>query len=81
MATDGYCSVEEWTLDFIDSIRELANRIPRQIDHLQTEEATKHALVMPFINAMGYNVFDPTEVIPEFTADEHRYRYSSNDLS
>jgi len=34
-----------------------------------TEEATKNALIMPFINALGYNVFDPTEVVPEFTAD------------
>lgn len=24
---------------------------------------------MPFINALGYDVFDPTEVVPEFTAD------------
>lgn len=56
-------------MDFIDEIRALATRIPNQIEHLQTEEATKNALVMPFINALGYNVFDPTEVVPEFTAD------------
>jgi len=37
--------------------------------HLETEEATKNALVMPFIGTLGYNVFDPTEVVPEFTAD------------
>nr|WP_198154595.1 type I restriction endonuclease [Plesiocystis pacifica] len=36
---------------------------------LETEEATKNALVMPFIAALGYDVFDPSEVIPEFTAD------------
>ena len=36
---------------------------------VRTEEATKNALVMPFINALGYNVFDPREVIPEFVAD------------
>jgi len=24
---------------------------------------------MPFINVLGYDVFDPTEVVPEFTAD------------
>ena len=56
-------------MDFSDRIRDLANKIPRQIDHLETEEATKHALVMPFINALGYNVFDPTEVMPEYVAD------------
>ncbi|WMN58469.1 hypothetical protein NI389_09315 [Pseudoalteromonas xiamenensis] len=37
---------------------------------LQTEEATKNALVMPFLHTvLGYDVFDPNEVIPEFTAD------------
>lgn len=35
-----------------------------------TEEATKTALVLPFLNSvLGYDVFDPTEVVPEFTAD------------
>lgn len=36
---------------------------------LETEEATKNALVMPFIACLGYDVFDPTEVVPEFTCD------------
>lgn len=56
-------------MDFIDQINALASRASSQIEHLATEEATKNALVMPFINALGYNVFDPTEVVPEFTAD------------
>jgi hypothetical protein len=56
-------------MDFIDKLRELALRIPKQLPHLSTEEATKTALVMPFISALGYSVFDPTEVVPEFTAD------------
>ena len=56
-------------MDLIDRLRELSLRIPSQMEHLATEEATKTALVMPFINALGYNVFDPTEVVPEFTAD------------
>jgi flavin reductase (DIM6/NTAB) family NADH-FMN oxidoreductase RutF len=56
-------------MDFIDKIRELSARIPKQIEYIQTEEATKNALVMPFIDALGYSIFDPTEVIPEFTAD------------
>jgi len=56
-------------MDFIDQLRALAAKIPRLCDVLQTEEATKNALVMPFINTLGYDIFDPTEVIPEFTAD------------
>jgi len=56
-------------MDLLDRLRELSLRIPNQLPHLQTEEATKTALVMPLISALGYNVFDPTEVVPEFTAD------------
>jgi hypothetical protein len=36
---------------------------------IQTEEATKNALVMPMLRALGYDVFDPAIVVPEFTAD------------
>jgi hypothetical protein len=56
-------------MDIVDSLQQLAARIPAQLPHLLTEEATKNALIMPFIQALGYNVFDPTEVIPEYTAD------------
>ena len=56
-------------MDFIDQIKELAARIPKLRENIKTEEATKNALVMPLINILGYNVFDPTEVIPEYTAD------------
>ena len=56
-------------MDFADQITALAARASKQLEHIQTEEATKNALVLPFINALGYNVFDPTEVVPEFTAD------------
>jgi hypothetical protein len=56
-------------MDLIDKLREVSLRIPAQIEHIQTEEATKNAFVLPFINALGYNVFDPMEVVPEFTAD------------
>lgn len=36
---------------------------------MPTEEATKNALILPMISALGYNVFDPTEVLPEFICD------------
>jgi hypothetical protein len=36
---------------------------------MATEEAVKTAVVLPFLRALGYDVFDPTEVVPEFTAD------------
>ncbi|MDH4184820.1 MAG: type I restriction enzyme HsdR N-terminal domain-containing protein [Nitrospinota bacterium] len=56
-------------MDLIDRIRDLAAKIPNQIEHIKTEEATKTAFIMPFISALGYDVFNPLEVIPEFTAD------------
>lgn len=56
-------------MDFIDEIRNLAERALDLKNDLNTEEATKNALIMPFIRILGYDVFDPREVIPEFTAD------------
>ncbi len=56
-------------MDLIDRVKDLASKIPNQITHIQTEEATKNAFVMPFISSLGYDVFNPLEVIPEYTAD------------
>jgi hypothetical protein len=56
-------------MDLVDQLAALASRSLKQLDNLKTEEATKMALVAPFINALGYNVFDPSEVVPEFIAD------------
>lgn len=56
-------------MDLIDRLKELATRIPKQLGHVKTEEATKNALIMPFIQALGYDIFNPTEVVPELTAD------------
>lgn len=56
-------------MDLIDKIKALASKIEKQKDSILTEEATKNAFVLPFISALGYDVFDPTEVVPEFTAD------------
>lgn len=56
-------------MDFIEQLQSLALKTEKLCNLLQTEEATKNALVMPFINLLGYDIFDPTEVIPEFIAD------------
>ena len=57
-------------IDLVDRLREMSNRIRQRVDNVKSEEATKTALVMPFINhVLGYNVFDPSEVVPEFVAD------------
>jgi hypothetical protein len=56
-------------MDFADHIKELVALLEKNKDSVFTEEATKHSLVMPFLQVLGYDVFNPTEVIPEFTAD------------
>lgn len=56
-------------MDLIDKIKEISTRIEKQKSIIDTEEATKNAFIMPFISALGYDVFNPVEVIPEFTAD------------
>ncbi len=56
-------------MDFIEELRNLSTQIEKQKDHATTEEATKHAFVIPFIKILGYNPYNLTEVIPEFTAD------------
>ncbi len=56
-------------MDFKDTIKQLAERIAKLKENIQTEEATKNAFIMPFINALGYDVFNPLEVLPEMTCD------------
>lgn len=56
-------------MDFKDSILQLAERIKTQKDAVQTEEATKNAFILPLISALGYDVFNPFEVVPELDCD------------
>lgn len=56
-------------MEFLERIKQLGEKAQVQKELLQTEEASKNALVMPFIMAMGYDVFNPHEVVPEYVAD------------
>lgn len=56
-------------MDLATKLIELEKRTAQHRELLLTEEAAKTALVMPFLQALGYDVFNPAEVIPEFTAD------------
>lgn len=56
-------------MDLIDKLRRVSQRFVQLQDQVQTEEATKNAFVMPFISALGYDVFNPLEVVPEYIAD------------
>lgn len=57
-------------MDFIERLQGLSKKVKQIGSTLETEEATKNALIMPFLHSvLGYDVFDPTEVVPEFNAD------------
>ena len=56
-------------MDFKDNVLKLAERIKVQRDAVKTEEATKTSFIMPMIAALGYDIFDPFEVIPEMDCD------------
>ncbi|MCL2073669.1 MAG: type I restriction endonuclease [Marinilabiliaceae bacterium] len=56
-------------MDFKDLIYQIAESIEKHKDKMPTEAATKMALVIPFIKALGYDVYNPSEVLPEMTCD------------
>lgn len=47
----------------------LADKVKLHSEVLETEEAAKFALVNPLLQALGYDLSNPSEVIPEFTCD------------
>lgn len=56
-------------MELAAKLTDLQRRVNEHREVLLTEEAAKNALIMPFLQALGYDVFNPSEVIPEFTAD------------
>jgi len=56
-------------MDLTEKFQTLSKRALSIYDKLGTEEATKTALVLPFIALLGFDIHNPVEVIPEFTAD------------
>lgn len=56
-------------MDFSDKIKQFSKRIETLKGSLETEEATKTALIMPLFQMLEYDVFNPLEFVPEFTAD------------
>lgn len=56
-------------MDFKDQFRQLAERVVSLKEQINTEEATKNAFIMPFIQMLGYDVFNPLEVVPELDCD------------
>ena len=56
-------------MDFIDNLTNFSNRVQRIRNSIQTEEATKTSIILPFFQLLGYDVFNPCEFVPEYTAD------------
>jgi predicted type IV restriction endonuclease len=56
-------------IDFKEQIKSLGERVNKLKEQIATEEATKNAFIMPFIQILGYDVFNPIEVVPEFISD------------
>ncbi|WP_350293162.1 type I restriction endonuclease [uncultured Croceitalea sp.] len=56
-------------MELHNQLKTLSEKINQLKEKIDTEESTKHAFVLPFITILGYDTFNPTEVVPEFTAD------------
>jgi hypothetical protein len=56
-------------MDLKDHLKLIIDRVQKLKEQILTEEATKNAFIMPFIQSLGYDVFNPTEVVPEFVSD------------
>ena len=60
-------------MKFIDEVRTRSGRFTNRLKILEknpvTEEITKTSFVLPFIQMLGYDIFNPAEIVPEFTAD------------
>ena len=56
-------------MEIKDQLTEFINRIDSIKENIETEEATKTSMIMPFFQMLGYDVFNPLEFVPEYTAD------------
>lgn len=52
-----------------DALQRHAEQVRKRLPHVRGEEATKQALILPFLAALGYDIYDPTEIQPEYVAD------------
>jgi predicted type IV restriction endonuclease len=56
-------------MEFKEQIKQLGEKVLKLKEQIKTEEATKSAFIMPFIQILGYDLFNPMEVVPEFITD------------
>ena len=68
-STFEYINLNQHPMEINIQLKSLADKINQLKNKIETEESTKHAFVLPFIHVLGYDAFNPLEVVPEFTAD------------
>jgi len=51
---------------FNDEIKVFAEKTLALKERLKTDESVKYSLVMPLLQLLGYNVFDPGELVPSY---------------
>jgi predicted type IV restriction endonuclease len=56
-------------MEFVNELKKLSEQIENRKKYITNEEATKQSLIIPFLNILGYDVFNPFEVEPEYCAD------------
>lgn len=56
-------------MNFIENFKNYKNRILNLDVSTMNEETTKNAIIMPFFVMLGYDVFNPSEFVPEYTCD------------
>lgn len=56
-------------MGFTEDLKQFAERVIPLKENISTEEATKMSMIIPFFQLLGYDVFNPGEFCPEYTAD------------
>ena len=56
-------------MEFTEEIKQFSQRIIKISDSINNEESTKMSMIVPFFQILGYDVFNPSEFCPEYTAD------------
>lgn len=56
-------------MSFENEVKTFCKEIKTKLEHIDSEETTKIALIMPFLRILGYDTTNPAEVRAEYTAD------------
>ncbi len=59
----------DFIMDFNEQLIQFVKRVEPLKPNILTEEATKTSIIMPFFALLGYDVFNPSEFMPEYIAD------------